>query len=136
MKDRMFRAISLCLLGALLLGAADAQKSAFDKPTLGGLIGVAGGMAVQLAFPFFLAKLINVPPEFHFQLGAVFTGLGAGVLITLLFTLPPLLDIRNVRPILILRRAVEDSEDPFIHAALKKISNNIAQILATVDRKS
>ena len=31
----MFRAISLCLLGALLLGAADApQKSAFDKPTL------------------------------------------------------------------------------------------------------
>src|ERR1035441_279753 len=35
MKDRMFRAISLCLLSALLLGAADApQKSAFDKPTL------------------------------------------------------------------------------------------------------
>ncbi len=31
----MFRAISLCLLGALLLGAADAPpKSAFDKPTL------------------------------------------------------------------------------------------------------
>lgn len=31
----MFRAISLCLMGALLLGAADApQKSAFDKPTL------------------------------------------------------------------------------------------------------
>ena len=31
----MFRAIFLCLLGALLLGAADApQKSAFDKPTL------------------------------------------------------------------------------------------------------
>ena len=31
----MFRVISLCLLGALLLGAADAPpKSAFDKPTL------------------------------------------------------------------------------------------------------
>src|SRR3954452_23253506 len=31
----MFRAISLCLLGALLLGAAAAPpKSAFDKPTL------------------------------------------------------------------------------------------------------
>jgi putative ABC transport system permease protein len=100
--------------------------------TVGGLIGVAGGMAVQLAFPFFLAKLINVPPEFHFQLGAVFTGLGAGVLTTLLFTLPPLLDIRGVRPILILRRAVEDSDDPFIHAAIKTISRNFAQILATV----
>jgi protein-disulfide isomerase len=35
MKGSMFRAISLFLLGALLLGAADApQKSAFDKPTL------------------------------------------------------------------------------------------------------
>jgi putative ABC transport system permease protein len=98
---------------------------------IGGLIGVAGGMGVQLAFPFFLAKLINVPPEFHLQLGAVFTGLGAGILITLLFTLPPLLDIRSVRPILILRRAVEDSDDPFIHAALKKLSKNFAQILAT-----
>jgi protein-disulfide isomerase len=31
----MFRATSLCLFGALLLGAADApQKSAFDKPTM------------------------------------------------------------------------------------------------------
>ena len=73
---------------------------------------------------------INVPPEFHFQLGAIFTGL-VGVL-TLLFTLPPLLDIRGVRPILILRRAVEDSDDPFIHAALKTIYNNMAQIGATV----
>src|ERR1019366_5774062 len=34
-KSRMFRTISLCLLGVLLLGAADApQKSAFDKPTM------------------------------------------------------------------------------------------------------
>ena len=99
---------------------------------LGGLLGVAGGIAVQLIFPFVLGKLINIPPEFHFQFRAVFTGLGAGILITLLFTLPPLLDIRGVRPILILRRAVEDSDDPFIQAALKKISKNIAQILATI----
>src|ERR1035438_1225653 len=34
-KSRMFRTISLCLLCALLLGAADApQKSAFDKPKM------------------------------------------------------------------------------------------------------
>ncbi len=77
---------------------------------LGGLIGIAGGIAVQLAFPAFLAKYITVPPEFHLQPQAIFTGLGAGVLITLLFTLPPLLDIRSIRPILILRRAMDDTE--------------------------
>jgi putative ABC transport system permease protein len=99
---------------------------------LGGLLGIAGGIAVQLIFPFVLGKLINVPPEFHFQFRAVLTGLGAGILITLLFTLPPLLDIRSVRPILIFRRAVEDSDDPFIQAALKKINSNIAQIVATL----
>jgi putative ABC transport system permease protein len=53
------------------------------------------------------------------------------VLTTLLFTLPPLLDIRSVRPILILRRAVEENDDPFVTALLKKISHNSAQILAT-----
>jgi putative ABC transport system permease protein len=117
---RSSQIIKIYLLQTLFLGI------------LGGLIGVAGGVAVQLAFPLVIGKLINVPSDFHLQFRAVFTGLAAGVLITLLFTLPPLLDIRNVRPILILRRAVEDSDDPFIQAALKKISKNVAQILATV----
>ena len=116
---RSSQIIKIYLLQTLFLGL------------LGGLLGIAGGIAVQLAFPALLAKLINVPPEFHLQPEAIFTGLGAGVLITLLFTLPPLLDIRGVRPILILRRAVEDSDDPFLHAAAKKFSRNIAQILAT-----
>ena len=60
------------------------------------------------------------------------TGLGAGVLITLLFTLPPLLDIRGVRPILILRRAVEDNDDPFVTAAWRKITRNLAQVAAAI----
>ena len=38
-------------------------------------------------------------------------GLGAGLLTTLLFTLPPLLDIRGVRPSLILRRDTESIVD-------------------------
>ena len=87
---------------------------------------------MQLAFPVLLAKLINVQTELHVQLRTVLTGLGAGVLTTLLFTLPPLLDIRGVRPILILRRAVEDSDDPFVSAISKKITKNWAQIVAAV----
>jgi putative ABC transport system permease protein len=117
---RSSQIIKIYLLQTLLLGLA------------GGLLGVLFGVAVQLAFPIVLGKLINVPTEYHLQWRAVLIGLGAGVLTTLLFTLPPLLDIRSVRPILILRRAVEESDDPFVAAVLKKISKNVAQILATI----
>ena len=119
---RSSQIIRIYLLQTLFLGA------------MGGILGIAGGVAVQLAFPLFLSRLINIPPEFHLQPAAILTGLGAGTLITLLFTLPPLLDIRGVRPILILRRHVEDSDsdDPFIHAAARAIYSNSAQILATL----
>jgi putative ABC transport system permease protein len=43
----------------------------------------------------------------HFPWRAVAAGLGTGLLTTLLFCLPPLLDVRTVRPILVLRRMVE-----------------------------
>jgi putative ABC transport system permease protein len=112
--------IKIYLLQTLLLGV------------VGGLIGVGLGVGVQLAFPYLLARLINVQTDVHLQLRTVLTGLGAGVLTTLLFTLPPLLDIRGVRPILILRRAVEDNDDPFTTAIRKKITKNLAQIGAAV----
>lgn len=70
--------------------------------------------------------------EIHVQARTVMTGLGVGVLTTLLFTLPPLLDIRGVRPILILRRAVEESDDPFVSAIFRKLRSNGAQIAAAV----
>jgi putative ABC transport system permease protein len=95
---------------------------------IGGLFGVTLGVGVQLAFPLLLAKLINVDTDLHIQFGTIFTGLATGILTTLLFTLPPLLDIRAVRPILILRRAVEDNADPFVTAIWHKITKNLAQI--------
>jgi putative ABC transport system permease protein len=87
---------------------------------------------VQLAFPVLIGKLINVPTQLQIEPRAIVTGLGAGVLITLLFTVPPLLDIRGVRPILILRRAVEENDDPFATALAKKITKNWVQIAAVV----
>ncbi len=113
---RSGQVIKIYLLQTLLLGLA------------GGVLGVALGVGVQLAFPYLLAKLIHVDTSLHIQIGTVVTGLATGILTTLLFTLPPLLDIRAVRPILILRRAVEDSEDPFATAIWRKIRKNVAQI--------
>ena len=40
-------------------------------------------------------------------------GLGTGLLTTLLFCLPPLLDVRGVRPVLVLRRLVEQGPEGF-----------------------
>jgi putative ABC transport system permease protein len=92
--------IKIYLIQTLLLGAA------------GGLVGALLGIGVQLAFPYLLANLINIRPDLHIDPAAIFAGLAAGILTTLLFTLPPLLDIRNIRPILILRRAVDDLDQP------------------------
>ena len=110
--------IKIYLIQTLLLGL------------LGGLIGVLLGIGVQVAFPYLLASLINIRPELHLEWRAILAGLGAGVLTTLLFTLPPLLDIRGIRPILILRRAVEDEDESAWQKLVRLVSKSRAQIVA------
>jgi putative ABC transport system permease protein len=112
--------IRIYLIQTLLLGL------------MGAVLGIVIGTAVQIAFPYFLGKLLDVPTSVHLQTRTILTGLGAGVLTTLLFTLPPLLDIRGVRPVLIFRRAVEQSNDPFVTALFRKITKNASQIGAVV----
>ena len=108
--------IKIYLIQTLLLGL------------VGGMVGVALGVGVQMAFPYLLASLINVRPDLHLDLHAVTTGLGAGVLTTLLFTLPPLLDIRGIRPILILRRAVDDADETFAEKVVRLFRKNLVQV--------
>ncbi|HEY2470207.1 MAG TPA: FtsX-like permease family protein [Terracidiphilus sp.] len=74
---------------------------------IGALIGITSGGLVMKALPFVFGKLIPVHTTLHFPWHAVGAGLGTGLLTTLLFCLPPLLDVRTVRPILVLRRLVE-----------------------------
>ena len=73
----------------------------------GGVLGVAVGEAVAGAFPGLIAKYfpVSVPPGWD-PVPAL-QGIVIAVLITLLFTVPPLAGIRTVRPAQIFRRNME-----------------------------
>ena len=101
---------------------------------LGGALGVVLGVGVQIVLPLLLAKLLGLTPELHIAGSAVAAGLVTGLITTVLFTLPPLLDVRNVRPILILRRSVDESESGSTSLWAKAAAwtrKSTAQILAT-----
>jgi putative ABC transport system permease protein len=73
----------------------------------GGLLGVLAGSAVARVLPLWLRHLVTIPIQGHLAAAPVVTGLLTGILTTLLFTLPPLLEIRNFRPLQVFRRPVE-----------------------------
>lgn len=76
---------------------------------LGGLIGVAIGAAVQKAFPLLMRQIFDLLPEVTWDWSFSLQGMSLGILATLLFTITPLLNVRNVRPSLVFRRNMEDA---------------------------
>ncbi len=125
---------SIAIMKSLGAGSAQVMKIYLLQTVLlglaGGLLGVLLGFGVQLAMPLFLARLLHLTPTFRLDPGSLLLGLTAGVLTTLLFSLPPLLDIRGVRPILILRRAVETSDDPFAERIMQRLRGSGVQVVA------
>ncbi len=89
--------IRIYLIQTLLLGLA------------GGLAGVAVGRAVEQVFPLLIKKYFDVTAAMGWHFEAAGQGIAVGVLATLLFTLPPLLAIRKIRPALILRRDMPEA---------------------------
>lgn len=101
----------LAILKAMGAGSADLLRI-FLLQTLGlglagGIIGVAAGIGVMTGLPEAFGHLLTIQPELVFPWKEALAGLGTGLLTTLLFSLPPLLDVRNIRPVLVLRRFVE-----------------------------
>ena len=87
--------LRIYLLQTLLLGL------------VGGIVGVVAGFGVEWTIPLLAAKLLPIEPTLRLPVRAGLAGLSTGILTTLLFCLPPLLDIRRVKPSLVLRRQVE-----------------------------
>jgi putative ABC transport system permease protein len=105
----------LAILKAVGAGSADLLRI-FLLQTLGlglagGVLGVAAGVGVMVALPAVFGKLLQVRAVLEFPWKSALAGLGTGLLTTLLFCLPPLLDVRAVRPVLVLRRLVEQGPE-------------------------
>jgi len=105
----------LAILKAIGAGSSDLLRI-FLLQTLalglaGGLLGVAAGVGVMAALPAVFGKLLPVHATLELPWRSAAAGLATGLLTTLLFCLPPLLDVRGVRPVLVLRRLVEQSPD-------------------------
>lgn len=70
----------------------------------GSVAGIAVGSLVQMVFPVFLARYFKISMIPRFDLISALQGLIVGMLVVMLFTVPPLLGIRTIRPALIFRR--------------------------------
>ena len=70
-------------------------------------LGVGLGLAVQALLPVVLADFLPVQMRFHIAWAAVGQGVGVGLGTTLLFALLPLLSVRRVSPLRLLRVATD-----------------------------
>ena len=80
---------------------------------LGGIAGVLLGRAVEEVFPSLINKIFEIKATTGWHFDAAVQGISVGLLTTLLFTLPPLVAIRKIRPAIILRRGMADTKLPF-----------------------
>jgi putative ABC transport system permease protein len=75
----------------------------------GSVLGILAGMAVQRSFPLLMQQVFSQLPSVTFDWSFAVEGLCLGILATLLFTLPALLEVRNIRPNLIFRREMAET---------------------------
>ena len=75
----------------------------------GSAAGLAVGYGVQSVFPRLIANYFSMAVEMQWASRTVLEGLAVGVLSTLLFTLPALLEVRGVKPSDIFRREMTES---------------------------
>jgi putative ABC transport system permease protein len=126
----------LAILKAIGAGSGDLLRifllQTMGLGLAGALLGVAAGACVMLALPAVFGNLLPVHARLEFPWRSSLAGLATGLLTTLLFCLPPLLDVRKVRPILVLRKLIEESEARGFIAFLQRWGQRKLQIAAAI----
>ena len=79
----------------------------------GGLAGLAVGAGVQRLFPLLLSRFFQFTQGTNWSPAFAVEGVLTGMLVSLLFTLPPLLSVRKVKPALIFRREMPEMRPPW-----------------------
>lgn len=97
---RSSQIIRIYTLQTLLLGVS------------GGVLGGFLGLAVAAAFPGMIARYFTMDVAASWDVLPALEGIVIAALVTLLFTLPPLLGIRAVRPAQVFRREVATERPP------------------------
>lgn len=97
---RSSQILQIYLIQTLCLGAT------------GSIFGILIGLIVQRSFPILMRQVFSQLPPVSPDWSFTAEGLSLGILATLLFTLPALLEVRNIRPNLIFRREMADATPP------------------------
>ena len=88
------------LLQAMLMGV------------IGSAIGVLLGLLLQLAMPAVFGQFLPLDVSVHPAPRAIITGLGVGLWVSTVFALMPLLQVRAIPPLAVLRRDVDQGVRP------------------------
>ncbi|MSU51814.1 MAG: FtsX-like permease family protein [Opitutaceae bacterium] len=105
-------AVLRCLGASARTSFAIYLTQGFFIGLLGALLGAALGVTVQLVLPAVIRDFLPFPVEFFVSWPAVAKGGTAGLVISLLFTLLPLLAVRRVSPLLAIRSAQGEATGP------------------------
>ena len=92
----------------LVIYGLQAASMGFVGATAGALLGVA----IQLALPGLVREMLPVDVSISLSPTAIVSGLGVGVWVALAFALRPLVGVRNISPLQVLRTDVDSSSRP------------------------
>ncbi len=111
--------LAVYLLQALALGV------------VGSVIGVAMAAAAIAAIPADMNQLGTVAVEYGLTRSAIAQGAGIGILVALLFAMVPLLEVRRVKPSLLLRHDTSGRRRDWLQIAASGVVGAAVVVLAT-----